>query len=250
MSAPTLAAPDRTAPPPTTSTRSRVRLALLLVGLVPALVALGFAIKVVVMVSHDADGRGSFDDGDFAASAEEFAANSTWNWFEPWIAAFDEGAAHHADGDLGTALDLYARALLDVPAEEECTVRINEALAHESLGDAALADGDGEGAAAQWQAGIATLAEGGCPTDSGRGPEQTEQAATVDQRLREKLQQQQQQQQQDQQQQDDQDPQQQEEQREQERKERELEERNDEAEEQQQDYEESNRDRDYSQYHW
>ena len=185
---------------------SQLRMVLVLAGILPTLVAVAFAGKVVTMLSHDRDGRGRFDDAEYVAAADEFSANGSINWFESWVAAFDEGAARHADGDLEGALALYAVALEDVPAEEECTVRINSALAHETLGDAALEADEAEEATAQWQAGIDVLAEGDCPTDAGRGKEQTEDAAAVDQRLRDKLQQQQQQQQQDQQdqQQDDQ----------------------------------------------
>jgi len=228
--------------------RARLRVVLVLAGILPALVALAFAAKAVTMLSHDRDGRGQFDDADYLAAADEFAANGSLNWFEPWITAFDEGAARHADGDLEEAIELYTTALEDVPAEEECTVRINQALAHEALGDAALEGGDADEATGRWQAGIDVLAEGDCPTDSGRGADQTEDAATVDQRLRDKLQQQQEQEEEEQEQQED--PQDEQEQREQERRERELEERNDEAAEENQDYEDSNRERDYSQYHW
>ncbi len=228
-------------------TRARLRLVLVLAGILPALVALAFAIKVLTMLSHDRDGRGGFDDNSFLVAADEFSDNRTLNWFEPWIAAFDEGAARHADGDLDGALALYATALADVPPEEECTVRINEALAHETLGDAALEAGDADEAAGHWQAGIDTLAEGSCPTDSGRGEDQTADAAAVDKRLREKLQQQEQEQQQQDQQQNQQNQQ---DQREQRRKERRLEEHNDDAVEDEQDYEDSNRERDYSRYHW
>lgn len=234
-------------------TRTRLRMILVLAGILPTLVALLFAVKVVAMLSHDRDGRSQFDDAEYVGAADEFSANGSVNWFEPWIAAFDEGAARHADSDLEGALERYAAALEDVPADEECTVRINIALADETLGDIALEAGDGDEATSWWQAGIDALAEGDCPTDSGRGKEQTEDAAAVDKRLREKLQQQQQQQQDDQQQQQDdqqQTPEERREQRQQERKERRLEERNDDAIEDEQDYEESDRDRDYSQYHW
>ena len=235
-------------------TRPRLRMILVLAGILPTLVALLFAVKVVAMLSHDRDGRGQFDDAAYLAAADEFSANGSVNWFEPWIAAFDEGAARHADGDLEGAVDLYVEALEDVPAEEECTVRINLALADETLGDTALEEGDTDEATAWWQAGIDALAEGDCPIDSGRGQDQTDDAAAVDQRLRDKLQQQQQQQEQEQQQQQqdqqEQTPEERREQRQQERKERRLEERNDDAIEEKQDYEDSKRDRDYSQYHW
>ena len=175
-------------------TRTRLRMILVLAGILPTLVALLFAVKVVAMLSHDRDGRGQFDDADYLAAADEFSANGSVNWFEPWISAFDEGAARHAEGDLEGALERYAAALEDVPAEEECTVRINIALADETLGDTALEEGDADEATGWWQAGIDALAEGDCPTDSGRGEDQTQDAADVDQRLRDKLQQQQQQQ--------------------------------------------------------
>ncbi len=226
--------------------RPQLRMILVLAGILPALVAVAFAGKVITMLSHDRDGRSQFDDTEYVAAAREFSDNGSINWFESWIAAFDEGAARHADDDLEGALALYTVALEDVPAEEECTVRINAALAHETLGDAAFEADEAEQATAQWQAGTAVLAEGDCPTDAGRGQEQTEHAAAVDRRLRDKLQQQRQQQQQDQQQ----DPQDQEEQRRRERQERELEERNEDGIEEQQDYEDDTRDRDYSQYQW
>ena len=230
--------------------RSRVRMILVLAGILPTLVAVAFAGKVITMLSHDRDGRSRFDDAEYVAAADEFSANGSINWFESWVTAFDEGTARHADDDLEGALSLYEKALEDVPAEEECTVRINAALAHETLGDAAAEADRAEEATAQWQAGLEVLADGDCPTDAGRGEEQTEEAATVDQRLRDKLQQQQQQQQEPQDPQDPQDQQDQQEQRERERKERELEERNNDGIEEQQNYEDNNRERDYSQYQW
>jgi hypothetical protein len=111
---------------------------LVLAGILPALVAVAFAGKVITMLSHDRDGRDRFADAEYVAAADEFSANDSINWFESWITAFDEGAARHADDDLEGALALYTVALEDVPVEEECTVRINAALAHETLGDAAL----------------------------------------------------------------------------------------------------------------
>lgn len=242
---------------------SGARRALLLVGLVPALLAVGFLVKVVVMLDHDGDGRGLFDDGDHAAAAAEFGANDRLNVLEPWVARFDEGAALHADGRLEEAVERYEAALDDVPPEEECTVRINLALAHETLGDTAAFDKqDSATATEHWQAGIDALAGGRCPEESGRGEEQTTDAAAVDRRLREKLQEQQQQQRErDRDPQDQEDPQQRQrdrqqqeqeerERRERERKERRLEERNDDAREEKQDYDDTTRDRDYSEYQW
>lgn len=170
-------------------TRRPLRRLLLRVGAFPALVAIVLLVKVVTMMSNDQDGRDDFTVGDFGAAVDHFAANQTWNWFEPWIAPFDEGTAQHAQGGYDEAIARYDTALETVPDVEECTVRINQALAHEALGDAAQGGTppNRDEAVQHWQAGIDTLAAGNCPTDSGRGEEQTEEAATVDERLRSKL---------------------------------------------------------------
>ena len=77
-------------------TRTQLRMVLVLACILPALVALLFAVKVVAMLSHDRDGRSQFDDADYLGAVDEFSANASVNWFEPWISAFDEGAAVHA----------------------------------------------------------------------------------------------------------------------------------------------------------
>ncbi|WP_067439689.1 hypothetical protein [Nocardioides jensenii] len=207
---------------------------LLLIGLLPLVLAVLFAGKVGLMLSAQAAGDDAFGKDDFAKAAREFAGNGSLNVMEPWIASFNEGAARHQDEDYQGALSSYDAALEDVPDDEECTVRINMALAHEALGDAALeaggsgeasADGTADGVAfssgaapdegsdsgsdegaedepaedpiKQWQAGRDVLAAGDCPTDSGRGDDQTKDAAAVDERLRQKIEQQKQKQEQD-----------------------------------------------------
>lgn len=182
--------------------RARLRLALLVAGALPALLVLGYLVKVGLMLQHNAAGRDAFERGDHDGAAAEFFDTRDLNWFESWIAPFDEGASHHAEGALDDAIAAYGKALEVVPDREECTVRINLALAHEAVGDRQQADRDIDGAIASWQQGIDVLAAGDCPTDSGRGQDQTDDAEAVDERLREKLQQAQDEQQQ-------QDPQQQ-----------------------------------------
>lgn len=166
---------------------SRLRGALVVAGILPSSLVLAFTAKVVLMVVHEQSGLDRFGAGEFGAAAEEFAANRSLNLFEPWIAPFDEGAALHADGELDAAVDRYHEALVVVPAEEECTVRINLALAHEALGDAARKQRP-RVAHRHWRTGVLVLAEGGCPQRSGRGEEQTADAGALDERLRAKLQ--------------------------------------------------------------
>lgn len=169
--------------------KARLRLTLLVAGALPALLVLGYLVKVGLMLQHNAAGRDAFERGDHDGAAAEFFETRDLNWFESWIAPFDEGASHHAEGVYDDAIAAYGKALESVPDREECTVRINLALAHEAVGDRKQADQDLDGAIASWQEGIDVLAAGECPTDSGRGQEQTDDAAAVDERLRGKQQQ-------------------------------------------------------------
>lgn len=172
-----------------TNPRGRLRRVLLVAGLLPALLVALYALKVTLMLQANSAGRDAFDRGDLDGAAAEFAGTRRLNWFESWIAAFDEGAAQHAQGAYDDAIASYRAALEDVPHRDECTVRINLALAHEAVGDAAASAGASEDARAAYQAGIDVLAAGDCPQDSGRGKEQSADAGAVDQRLREKLEQ-------------------------------------------------------------
>lgn len=170
--------------------RARLRRNLVLAGLLPALLALLFALEVALTSLNDSAGRDRFGAEAYDDAADQFADNRTVNLIEPWVAPFDEGAARHADGDLADAVESYEAALEDVPAEEACTVRVNLALAREGLGDAALEEGDSELAVEEWQAGVDVLADGRCPdpdADTARDEDQLADARAVDQRLRDKL---------------------------------------------------------------
>lgn len=142
--------------------RVRLRRRLLVLGLLPLLVALALCVKVGVMLGLDDRGRSAFADGEFERAGEAFAANGWLNVFEPWVSPFDEGTADYRLADFATARDLLEEALLVVPDEQECLVRINLSLTHEALGDAGLADGRRDLAEAFWREGLAVLDAGGC----------------------------------------------------------------------------------------
>ncbi|MBM9459421.1 hypothetical protein JK386_05865 [Nocardioides sp. zg-536] len=165
----------------------RRRRLLMLAGVLPALLVAAFAVHVALMRHHDSAGRAAYDDADYAAATDHFLANQSRNWLQPWIAHFDEGTSLHTDGAWPDAIAAYETALESVPRRDECTVRINLALVHEAVGDLALEKGATGDALDAWQAGITALAGGDCPTDSGRGEKQTEDAAEVDERLRKKM---------------------------------------------------------------
>lgn len=166
---------------------------LLLAGLVPLLLAALFVTKVGLMLSAQASGDEAFGEDRFGTAAKEFAGNGKLNFMEPWLSPFNEGAARHQDADYDKALELYDEALEDVPDDEECTVRINIALVHEAVGNAA-ADGSAEegaptgteAALKEFEAGIEVLAQADCPTDAPKGEDQTADAKAVDDRLKQK----------------------------------------------------------------
>lgn len=173
-------------------TRETMRKRLFVAGALPAVLVLAYLLKVTLMLSHNGDGRDRFAQESYGAAADELEANQSLDLFEPWVTAFDEGAARHAAGQLDTAIALYSDALADVPAEQECTVRINLALAHEAAGGALMTQKRPDRAAAEksWQAGVDALAAGGCPEDSPGGADQTADAKAVDDRLQKLLDQQ------------------------------------------------------------
>lgn len=170
--------------------RARLRLALMVGGLLPALLVGAYVLKVALMLQHDAAGRDAFERGDYDGAAAEFRDNRSSNWFERWVAPFDQAAALHAQGLLDEAITAYGDALRVVPDREECTVRTNLALAHEAVGDQQAESGDPTGATESWERGIEVLEAGECPRRS-------EDAASTQERLEDKIEQSEQQQRQD-----------------------------------------------------
>ncbi|NYJ00116.1 hypothetical protein HNR19_000814 [Nocardioides thalensis] len=169
--------------------REALRKRLFVAGALPAVLVLAYLLKVTLMLSHNGDGRERFAQEAYGAAADELEANQSLDLFESWITAFDEGAARHAAGELDTAIALYTDALDGVPAEQECLVRINLALAHEAAGGELMTQKrpDRDAAETAWQAGVDALAAGGCPDDAPGGAEQTADAKAVDDRLQKLL---------------------------------------------------------------
>lgn len=173
----------------TTPVRHRLRTYLLLGGIIPLVAALAFAALVVRMSVLQHNGDGAYAEGRHPDAARDYRGAGRFLPFEDWVAAFDAGAARHAGGDYPAAITDYREALaLGVPRREECTVRINMSLADEAIGDAAAKAKKLDEADKAYLAGIAALEDGDCPSDSGRGPDQTKDAATVDERLHQKIQ--------------------------------------------------------------
>lgn len=132
-------------------TRTRARTRLYLVGVLPALLMLLVSGRITLLLLEESSGLSAYGAEQNDAARADFAANQVLNPFEPWIAHFDEGTARHRGGDLDGAVTAYEAALdEDVPAEWECAVRNNLALAYEGLGDTALEEQGRVTAEEQW----------------------------------------------------------------------------------------------------
>jgi hypothetical protein len=171
----------------TANPRAARRNQLFLWGLLPALVLLLLAGRVGLLLRADAAGRAAYATGEYGAAQGRFEANRSLNVLEPWKAPFNAGTALYRDEELAAAVDPFEAALDAGPGRDECTVRIDLALTHEAIGDAAAEADDEPASRDAWTLGREVLAAGDCPTDAGRGTEQTTVAEAVDARLADKL---------------------------------------------------------------
>ncbi len=175
---------------------TRLRRTLIVLGLVPFVLALGFAVKVGLMLAHDRDGRAALEAADPTTARAEFAANARLNVLESWVAPYDEGVARFELGDHTGAITLFSTALPLAPVDEVCRVRVNLALSHEAVGDAAADTARGltgdalttaESVAREaWARGRDVLATGVCLTGSAQEPKDPL-AGSVDDRLKGKI---------------------------------------------------------------
>jgi hypothetical protein len=175
--------------------RRRVRGVLFVLGLLPLSLALLLVLKVAIMFHLNSRGRDDYGAEHYNAAAAAFENTLLGNALESWVAPYDLGTARYRQGEFAAARDQLEDALALAPAAQECRVRINLALADEALGDAAVADGDVLAARADWAAGQAVLAQGGCTTEGDDASDRPTgaplgerlAAVAVDERLEDKL---------------------------------------------------------------
>lgn len=159
---------------------------LFVLGLLPVLLSLVFTLKVAVTLGYNHVGRERLASDSLASAADAFASSGVVNVIEPWVAPYDEGTVAYLRGDFDGARTLLSSALESAPGSEACRVRVNLALTHEALADAARADGDLSSARASWGSGRSVLAEGGCAPRSAASDQERD-ARRVDKRLKAKL---------------------------------------------------------------
>ncbi|GHJ58706.1 hypothetical protein NOK12_12240 [Nocardioides sp. OK12] len=171
-----------------TTLRERWRKGLLVAGLLPLLLAVALVVKVALMVGYDRGGRAAYAEESFREARSSFAANAVLNWFEPWVAPYDEGLARYRLEDHDGAVRLYRLALVEAPATEQCRVRVNLALALEARGDRASAEGRPDDARVEWTEALSALDAGRClDLSEASRPADVAAAQIVDDRVRGKM---------------------------------------------------------------
>ncbi|HRW18000.1 MAG TPA: hypothetical protein P5181_04045 [Dermatophilaceae bacterium] len=135
------------------ATRLAIRRRLIGWSIVPVLVAVLIAVKLLVMSNAAREAL----DGWYALNAERVrsAADtmSFVNVVERHKAPFARGDYFVVAGDFDQARASFEEALALAPptSVDSCQIRVNLALSLEKLGDAAKASGDGQAAGAYWQ---------------------------------------------------------------------------------------------------
>lgn len=114
---------------------------LLVLGALPSLVALVVAIGLWLLVQGNSSARDDYEAGQYAEARSAFEGAKDLGVVSPWISPFNAGTAAYREKELGDAVELFERALKDVPGDRACDVRINLALTHEAIADAAAKKG-------------------------------------------------------------------------------------------------------------
>ncbi|TCJ22564.1 tetratricopeptide repeat protein [Nocardioides jejuensis] len=115
---------------------------LLVMGALPALVALVVAAGLWLLVHGNASGRDDYDSGRYADARSAFEGAHDLGVVSPWIAPFNTGTAAYRAKEYETAVAAFNRALDDVPGDRMCDVRVDLALTHEAIAKKAEADGE------------------------------------------------------------------------------------------------------------
>lgn len=130
------------------------------IGTLPlTLAALLFVGKVLSMYAFAHQSITTYVVGDYSGSVAAAEGQQFLNWFEPFKAPYNIGTALAGAEELDGARAKLEDALPLAHGLEVCAVRVNLAIVIERQGDAAVANGDGAGAAELYGQGLAITAE-------------------------------------------------------------------------------------------
>ncbi len=115
---------------------------LLLTGAVPSVVALVVALGLWLLVHGNDAARADWADGNYADARSTFEGAHDLGVVTPWVSPFNAGTAAYGEKEFKAAVKHFEAALDLVPPERACDVRIDLALTHEAISDAAAEKGE------------------------------------------------------------------------------------------------------------
>lgn len=142
-----------------------------------AIVGLVFSFKFLSLAPTAQQAIDAFDRGSYETSASVSSSLLEWNIVEQWIPYFNRGDALMAGEAYVEAIDDLEKALELAPAEKQCDVRVNLALAWELLADGYVEGGFYQGAVLLYEASEAVINAAGdeCAPPPNEQPEDSSQ---------------------------------------------------------------------------
>lgn len=144
--------------------RKILRRRLILFSVLPALLVLAVAVKLLMMVSYGSYARSDFGKYDAPGLAQDVRKLKSINVIDSYKPYFAEGDRYVLEGKLAEARGEFTTSLSLVDPEDSCPVRINLEVVLEALGDLKSADKHRDQAKPLWQEALKVVQEapGGC----------------------------------------------------------------------------------------
>ncbi|NGX06265.1 hypothetical protein [Mycobacteroides franklinii] len=170
--------------------RKVLRRRLVALSVLPALLLLALAVKLIVMVSTGYAAQSHYLGYDSYSLREDVRILKSWNIIDSYKAYFTEGDRYVLEGKLGEAETEFKESLTRVDPAKSCPVRINLEVVLETRGDLKSADRKRDEAKRFWQEALVITREApaGCfDTTSEPDEEVRKHLNGTEQRLLDKL---------------------------------------------------------------
>ncbi|SLF39531.1 Uncharacterised protein [Mycobacteroides abscessus subsp. abscessus] len=139
--------------------RKVLRRRLVALSVLPALLLLGFAVKLIVMVSTGYAAQSNYLAYDSYSLRDDVRILKSWNIINSYKAYFTEGDRYVLEGRLAEAETEFKESLKRVDPPESCPVRINLEVVLETRGDLKSADHKRDDAKKFWEEALAVTRE-------------------------------------------------------------------------------------------
>ncbi|SKV03260.1 Uncharacterised protein [Mycobacteroides abscessus subsp. bolletii] len=170
--------------------RKVLRRRLVALSVLPALLLLGFAVKLIVMVSTGYAAQSHYLAYDSYSLRDDVRILKSWNIIDSYKAYFTEGDWYVLEGRLAEAETEFKESLKRVDPRESCPVRINLEVVLETRGDLKSADRERDDAKKFWEEALVVTREApaGCFNTTSEPDEAVRKHLTeTEQRLLDKL---------------------------------------------------------------